>query len=258
MKFKIQKKGSWYYLYVKKYLFWRKCGYGQVSELVLKESQKKYEDGTYPLPDLAITKYLKLIPVMFKNAWLCWKYPFLYPRNRFSDKHYNNWEFADRLNKMYSNAYKLEGLKEKRKSLGWAIIYHTLKWIYDHPIQWLHVSFGYTELDAMPDGWRKAFGIQMCQELRETLLKEGGYKFLRSYRILQVKEKYGELRWYCHPGTHEIYNVINKYEELSRNTCIICGEPAKYRTISWINPVCEKHLPEYNRDCGDFEVINYG
>lgn len=35
-------------------------------------------------------KILKTI----KNAFLCIKYPFLYPRNRFTGLHYNNWEIA--------------------------------------------------------------------------------------------------------------------------------------------------------------------
>ena len=32
-------------------------------------------------------------------------------------------------------------------------------------------DYSYTELDAMPDGWRKAFGEQMGQEIAEELEK---------------------------------------------------------------------------------------
>ena len=28
-------------------------------------------------------------------------------------------------------------------------------------------DYSYTELDSMPDGWRKAFGEQMCEDIRE-------------------------------------------------------------------------------------------
>ena len=30
-------------------------------------------------------------------------------------------------------------------------------------------DYSYTELDSMPDGWRKAFGEQMCEDIREEL-----------------------------------------------------------------------------------------
>lgn len=33
-------------------------------------------------------------------------------------------------------------------------------------------DYTYTELDAMPDGWRWAFGEQMCEEIRNALLKK--------------------------------------------------------------------------------------
>ena len=54
-------------------------------------------------------------------------------------------------------------------------------------------AYVYTELDAMPDGWRLAFGDDMIEEIHQELVK---YDFVDSYRILQIKEKYGYLRWY--------------------------------------------------------------
>ena len=54
-------------------------------------------------------------------------------------------------------------------------------------------DYSWTELDSLPDGWRIAFGSDMLEELREILIK-GDY--LDEYRILQIKEKFGSLRWY--------------------------------------------------------------
>ncbi len=79
------------------------------------------------------------------NKALVEKYPFLLPRNRFSDEVIDDYD-------------------------------------------WL-----YTEMDSMPDGWRKAFGDQMLEEIKNELVK---FNFLDKYRILQIKEKYGTLRWY--------------------------------------------------------------
>lgn len=48
-------------------------------------------------------------------------------------------------------------------------------------------DYSYTELDSMPDGWRKAFGEQMCEDIREELVRA---EYLDQYRITQIKEKY--------------------------------------------------------------------
>ena len=110
-------------------------------------------------------------------------------------------------------------------------------------------DYSYTELDAMPEGWRKAFGLQMCREIKEELLK---YNSLNDYRITDIKEKYGSLRWYDngYPKDSKIGSIIEKYEKLSEDICINCGKPAKYYTKGWINFICEdcknKIIQEYN------------
>lgn len=140
-----------------------------------------------------------------KNKELCEKYPFLIPRNRWTDaipKDYN---------------YK------------------------------------YTELDALEDGWRIAFGEQLCEELKEALIKTG---CLDDYRIIQIKEKWGFLHWYSNTND-EIRKVISKYEEMSRYTCGCCGKPATKVTTGWIYPYCdecaEKFVKyEYFADINEF------
>ena len=98
-------------------------------------------------------------------------------------------------------------------------------------------DYSYTEIDAMPLGWKKAFGLQMCEDIKKVLQKGDG--LLESYRILQIKEKYGSLRWYDNFTTEELNKVINKYEELSMRTCIDCGEPATKISMGWISPYCD-------------------
>ena len=55
------------------------------------------------------------------NRWLCMKYPWLLPRNRWTDKEIEDYDYS------------------------------------------------WTELDAMPEGWREAFGEQMCEEIQKVL-----------------------------------------------------------------------------------------
>ena len=72
-------------------------------------------------------------------------------------------------------------------------------------------NYEFTELDGMPDGWRKAFGIQFMEELREELIKVNN---LNTFRIIQIKEKFGGLRFYINgaPPNSKIYDIIDKYE----------------------------------------------
>ena len=95
----------------------------------------------------------------------------------------------------------------------------------------------YTEWDAMPVGWNKAFGKQYLKDLKKQLKKD---KMLYKFRIMDLKEKYGTARLYINYGSPELYNIIDKYESLSWNTCIQCGKPATYTSKGWIAPYCEE------------------
>lgn len=144
----------------------------------------------------------------------------------------------------YTNAYI--------KLLGWANSFLGL----------FHILPSYTELDAMDDGWRIKFGEDMCREIRNSLLTtyirnekpnslfgkikvyHKGVKLLLSYRILQIKEKYGSLRWYTNGDTEDTLKIISKYENISKRTCVICGKEAEWTSVGWISPYCEEHKPD--------------
>ena len=105
-------------------------------------------------------------------------------------------------------------------------------------------DYEYIWLDDMPDGWRNAFGLQMCEELKQALLEEGGKKLLSEYKIVQIKEKFGYLRWYDSWTTKKVQDIIHKYEDLSARTCIQCGKPATRITTGWIAPYCDECIDD--------------
>ena len=80
-----------------------------------------------------------------------------------------------------------------------------LKWFHEYVLGFIFCVPTSNELDAMDNGWLKAFGIQLCKELRAELIKS---KFLFNYRISQIKEKYGGLRWYDNGQTKEMHQQI--------------------------------------------------
>lgn len=277
-----------------------------------------------------------------ESCWLCLRFPFLYPRNRFTDKHKVNvlgkpiWKLykesvqeisvtgtheKDDINpreKYYNNTYlsffdyraELDKLNKKlfiwstKENIKHEIDLSKLLWSEDkfeilgtslifaiggNPIVKVHVkvkdendknNYGFrfekaeiitnkwkhfwykiiswidseildrilfiptfTELDAMPIGWRKAFGIQMCKELKAQLKKE---HFLYKYRIAQIKEKFGFLHWYDEGSSREVQDIISKYEDISWNTCLVCGKPATKISGKWISPYCDDCFPKNN------------
>lgn len=269
----------------------------------------------------SIEQFFRHIINIIKSTHLCIKYPFLYPRNVWTDKHYNNWKIIKFHRKWYCHtedfffirftqekpdkylAYQgifddrqyvlhindgilnIQELSTKKtiyskplsyfgngtiKEYGWykqtpyiivgddwkdnsdinrfvkyvhapkfQKLIKFLDWINDNPLQLFHCLTSYTLLDCMPTGWRKAFGIEMCKDIKQTLLDNGGRKALRKYRVIDIKEKFGGLRWYDNGESKVLFAIINYYENLSYTICIKCGKPAKYVSKGWISPYCE-------------------
>lgn len=64
-------------------------------------------------------------------------------------------------------------------------------------------------------------------------------------QVTQVKEKFGELRFYINGGSDEIYNKITEAEKLSHETCELCGEKGELRTkIRWFTTLCDEHYEQ--------------
>lgn len=98
-----------------------------------------------------------------------------------------------------------------------------------------------SHLDCMPRGWRLSFGSELCKEIRKALDESD---CLSDYTILQVKEKYGALRWYDAGGPAEVSKIVEKYARISEQTCIRCGKLATRITTGWICPFCDDCLPK--------------
>lgn len=59
---------------------------------------------------------------------------------------------------------------------------------------------------------------------------------------LQVKEKFGGLRFYYGGGDHYVSGLVSMAESMSYKTCEECGAPGELDTSrSWVRTVCEKH-----------------
>lgn len=85
-------------------------------------------------------------------------------------------------------------------------------------------------------GWHKLIEplILYINEYNKNKSKE------EQIQILQIKEKFGELRFYTNFGTEELHKMIEEAEEKSYNVCETCGAE-KYvgsTTQGWITTIC--------------------
>ena len=194
-------------------------------------------------------KFYKLKHAL-QSTILCLRFPFL----KFSTDvgSYKLWNFAAKLeNEGQKQVY--QKCIETNEYWHATIIYNKRKlwlskvlfWINKNIIDKIWIFRTSCWYYCIPQGWRKAFGIQMCKELKESLLRSGGRKALKAYGIDDIKEKFGNLAWYDHGGTIETSKIVSKYEFISMHTCIVCGIPATVQTMGWISPYCDEHVPDF-------------
>jgi len=94
------------------------------------------------------------------------------------------------------------------------------------------------------DGWYKLI-YDLCLSLRE-MLKENP---IEGFMVVQVKEKFGGLRFYIGAGSKEIFDRINKAEQESYHICEFCGGVGKVRNdLVWIRTLCDKCYNDYKRN----------
>ena len=64
----------------------------------------------------------------------------------------------------------------------------------------------------------------------------------RQVKALQVKEKFGGLRFYVADATEKMLHLIAKAEDSSFTICETCGEPGeRINKGGWLTTQCEKH-----------------
>jgi hypothetical protein len=65
---------------------------------------------------------------------------------------------------------------------------------------------------------------------------------------VQVKEKFGELRFYYDGGDSTIDGMVQMAEAMSYVTCEECGSPGKSSRDGWIRVLCDTHRATFEAD----------
>lgn len=88
------------------------------------------------------------------------------------------------------------------------------------------------------DGWFDLLDV-LCAQLAALPPvsddDEGGL----SLRAMQVKEKYGTLRFHVGPATDEALALIDFAEALSARICETCGNKGRMRGTGWLKTLCD-------------------
>ena len=95
---------------------------------------------------------------------------------------------------------------------------------------------------SVPDGWKDL--VNRADAGLATIVPD--------YTILQIKEKFGGLRYYVSGITADMQSkvreVLDEYERMSFYICEVCGEQGNMTSTGWIRTLCDLHLKEHNKD----------
>lgn len=91
---------------------------------------------------------------------------------------------------------------------------------------------------ATGDGWFDLLW-ELCADL-ELIAEQQGRPMPVA---VQVKEKFGGLRFYVHSASKEMFECIHKAETASLSCCEICGKAAEINRSStgYVHAACEEH-----------------
>jgi hypothetical protein len=83
---------------------------------------------------------------------------------------------------------------------------------------------------ACGEGWR-GIVVTLCEKLDAM--------GLRKLRVTQIKEKFGDLRFYVQGGNDAVSDLIRQAEMKSSTICELCGAPGHKHNNGWFLTLCE-------------------
>ena len=101
------------------------------------------------------------------------------------------------------------------------------------------------KVDQKQNEWSKKIVTQEMIDEAKTKLDE---ETLKVPVAVQVKEKFGGLRFYVQAATDKHYQFISFAEVMSYRTCEECGAPGKTYTDGWHTTLCDVHAAMAGRE----------
>lgn len=95
-----------------------------------------------------------------------------------------------------------------------------------------------------PGWWPLIEGLSSTIAAHENHLRKYDTTEFQPVVVAQIKEKFGNLRFYHYGGDEFVTGAVSLAEHLSGTICEQCGAPGKARTEGWIKTLCEVHHEE--------------
>jgi len=105
--------------------------------------------------------------------------------------------------------------------------------------------FSHYQFLECDDGWFDLID-RLCWQIDEHC-KYPGHGFHKEERedkevyVVQIKEKFGSLRYYLNQNDDYIMGLVSMAESMSAIICEVCGEKGKSRKGGWIKTLCDQH-----------------
>lgn len=91
------------------------------------------------------------------------------------------------------------------------------------------------------DGWFNILN-EMCGEIQHYLnWKNKTAPTVEQVVAVQVKEKFGGLRFYYEGGDDYVRGVVDMATSMTRHTCEECGNVGQLRSGGWLRVLCDEH-----------------
>ena len=100
-------------------------------------------------------------------------------------------------------------------------------------------NFYFDKREVPADHW---ISDRINQHIRDEEYREVP-EIVQQVVAVQVKEKFGTLRFYYSGGNEYVSGLVAMAESMSGVTCERCGTPGRLQGRGWIKTLCEQHAP---------------
>jgi len=114
---------------------------------------------------------------------------------------------------------------------------------------------------SVNDGWAVLVYL-LCNmieahfDVRNEIGDKNVKKERDEFQIFQIKEKLGELRFYCNSSNEYVSGLVSTIMAISSYTCEFCGTMKDVgKTRDWIKTVCKDCLKEYFTDDTEWKPL---
>ena len=105
----------------------------------------------------------------------------------------------------------------------------------------LMLSGKYGGIDVHP-GWFSILELLFNSIQSHIDFEQKRNPYLEQVVVLQIKEKFGALRFYYTGGNEYISGLVAMAEAVSSTTCEVCGSYGRIRSNGgWLRATCDKH-----------------